>query len=912
MALDLLKNRTAISLTTKKRKIFTMKKNKTVQSLVRPKVGKMVLKLSTLSLSMLCLSFAHAADLEETSNTVEQPKKVQKVTVTGSSIKGVAAQSASPITVIKGEDLINQGVTTVEEALSKVSANQAGFVTSQNIGKSNTSGSSANLRGIGTDKTLVLLNGRRLANSPFSTSETNLNIIPLAMVERIEVLRDGASAIYGADAVGGVINFITKKQYEGGGISAGLYAPEEKGGGKYDVSIFGGYGDLDEQGFNVYGVVDYRETDKIMAKDRKVSRRGGLIPELGMKIGSTAGFPANVSDANLGITNPYLNSNCNNAPNTFVSGTRCLLNTQALIGIVPEEENLSVLGRATVKLSDNFNAVGEYTYSRSEVTTSIAPDVWAGSLVLPSTSKYFPGQGITPELVGSSGKDLPLYLRSQAGNRVSQSINESNRIFAGIEGEAFGWDMNGGVTYAKSEATDNFVSGYLNQSKVQQALSDGTLNPFGPQAAADQGKWSTFDVKGKTNVASLDSTTVDFTVSRPIFKLPAGDVGFALGGSYTTQDWDAKVNSEIVAQVPGSGVDPTKPISHGERDIAAVFTEFQVPLLKNLELQLAARYDDYSDFGDTFNPKVALRWEPIKQLMFRTSYSTGFRAPSLWEINSPQSETYTNSNFDNPRVCGADGKPTTPAYADQCGLQFKRKQGGNPDLQAEESTSYTAGFVFEPIKNLVLTADYYNIEIKGLVDSIEPDDIFDKQDLYGDLIVYGADNRIQYLNTTLQNMGGLKTQGIDLSLNYLTPMTATGRFGFGIDGTYVIKMDYQTEKGGDWEGYVGVYDDPAVVRWKHTANLNWSYENWKMVFEQQFTRGYHDSSEERDVGDYTLYNVSGTYKGFKNLELTGGIKNIFDTDPVASDATNNAQYGYDPRYTDVTGRTYFVRGTYKF
>jgi len=220
--------------------------------------------------------------------------------------------------------------------------------------------------------------------------------------------------------------------------------------------------------------------------------------------------------------------------------------------------------------------------------------------------------------------------------------------------------------------------------------------------------------------------------------------------------------------------------------------------------------------------------------------------------------------------------------------------------------------VYEPIKNLVFTADYYNIDIEGLVSSVTPNDIFNDLDRYGNLIVYAPDGRIQYLNTTLQNMGGLKTEGIDLSLNYLTPMTATGRFGFGIDGTYVIKMDEQEEPGGSWKGLVGIYDDPAVVRWRHIANINWSYENWKMRLEQQYIRGYEDFSQERDVSAYTLYNFAGTYNGFKNLELTAGIRNMFDAEPPASDATNNAQYGYDPRHGDPMGRTYFLRGTYKF
>ena len=163
-----------------------MIKNKNAKVAAKPSVSKAILKLSTLSLSMMCLSLAHAEETEST-EIQEQPVKVAKVTVTGSSIKGVAAQSASPITIIKGEDLTNQGITTVEEALTKVSANQAGYSTSQNVGASSTEGSSANLRALGTDKTLVLLNGRRLASSPFSTSTTNLNIIPMAMIDRIEI-----------------------------------------------------------------------------------------------------------------------------------------------------------------------------------------------------------------------------------------------------------------------------------------------------------------------------------------------------------------------------------------------------------------------------------------------------------------------------------------------------------------------------------------------------------------------------------------------------------------------------------------------------------------------------------------------------------------------------------------------------
>ena len=890
-----------------------MKMNKTVCSVQSPTVGKNLLRLSALSLSMMCLSLAHAADTNESA----QPTKVAKVTVTGSSIKGVAAQSASPITIIKGEDLAKQGITSVESALAKVSSNQAGFSTAQNVGQSQTPGSTANLRGLGSDKTLILLNGRRLASSPFSTSTTDLNIIPMAMIERIEVLRDGASAIYGADAIGGVINFITKKSFEGLNISAGATQPEDKGGDSQDISIFGGYGNLDEQGYNVYGVVDYRRTNDIMAKDRKISRRGGDLPELGLSLYSKNGFPANFYDPKSGaVGNPYANANCSNTPNVTSDGDLCYLNTQALIGIAPISESISALGRGTFKISDTFNAIGEYVFSRSKVTTTIAPDVFSRTVTISNNSPYYPGNTNTPAVAGVSGGPLKLYLRSQAGNRINETTTDSHRVFAGIEGEAYGWDINGGVTYAKSTADDTLVSGYLSKNRLQSALDNGTLNPFG--SSTDSNLWNSFNVKGDTSSASIDSTSVDLTVSRPIYTLPAGDVGFALGASFTKQDWEKKINAEVVRQVPSTGTDPDSPTSKGDRNNTAVFTEFSVPILKNLEAQIAARYDNFSDFGDTFNPKVALRWEPMKQLMFRTSYSTGFRAPSLYDINEPQTRTNTG-NFSDPKLC-PDGNPTAPQYKTECNTQFDRMQGGNKNLKPEESTSYTAGFVLEPIKNLVFTADYYNIKVDKLIDTVSDTLIFADPEKYADLFHRAADGRIDYVQTTLVNMGGIKTQGIDLSLNYITPMTATGRFGFGIDGTYVIDFKKQDEKGGEWVDRNGSYYNQQVyTRWKHVANLNWSYQDWKMIFEQQFQLGYKDANATGDdqydhhrVGDYTRYNFATTYSGFKNLELTGGIKNIFNQDPPASNVTDYFQYGYDSSYADVTGRAYYVRATYKF
>ncbi|MDA3557936.1 TonB-dependent receptor [Acinetobacter sp. AOR15_HL] len=891
-----------------------MKKKYNVRSQVTPKIGKTILKLSTLSLSMMCLTLAQAAETEPSSPSEDKPVKVIKVAVTGSSIKGVAAQSASPITVVKVDEILKQGVTTTEEALAKISANQSNFVTASNVGTSKTAGSAANLRALGANKTLVLLNGRRLAANAYDSGVTNLNIIPLAMLDRIEVLRDGASSIYGTDAIGGVINFITKKQFTGLNLTAGYQKPEQKGGEQQDYSIFGGFGDLDENGYNVFGVVDYRKGDDVLAKDRKVSQRGGILPELGVNRTSSGSFPANVP----GLGNPYAATGCGNDPLVAsTDGETCRYNSQAVIGIVPKTEDISVMGRATFKLNDNFNAIAEYLYARSEVTTSVAPDVFF-DLTLDPSSKYYPGNGITPALAGATGT-IPLYLRSQSGNRISNSINQSHRLFAGIEGETHGWDINSGVTYAHSSASDAIVSGYLNFDKTQEALNNGILNPFGPQNPEDANVWNELGVEGKYLKANLDTTTVDFTASRPIFKLPAGDVGFAVGASYRYEDWTSKVVTDVARVAPSTGVDPDEPVNTGDRNIKSVFTEFHIPLLKTLEAQIAARYDDYNDFGDTFNPKFALRWEPIKQLMFRTTYSTGFRAPTLWEVNGANSVTNTGASYNDPVLCpGGVIQPGGQKERD-CNMQFDRQNGGNKTLDPEESKSFTAGLVFEPIKNLAFTLDYFNIEVDKQIATLSETAIFNDPVKYADKFVRNPDGSLDYIITTQQNLGGIKTSGFDVGLSWVSPMTATGRFGFNIDGTYITDYKYQAEPNGEWIGVAGSYSgldyQSIILRWKHTANLNWNYENWALNLQQNFSRGYQDQNsndQNHRVSDYTTYNISGTYKGFKNLEVTAGIKNIFDEDPPASNVIDNFQMGYDPRYADPLGRTYFVRGTYKF
>lgn len=880
----------------------------------------------------LCASTASAAE----------EGKVQRITVTGSSIKGVAAQSASPITVIRTEELAKQGITTTEEALSTVSANQSSYVVAQNVGASSTAGSVADLRGLGSNKTLVLLNGRRLANTPFDTSTVDLTNIPLSMIDRVEVLKDGASAIYGTDAIGGVINFITKKEFRGLNLAVEGGIPRGDGGKSQQYNIFGGFGDLDEQRYNVYAALDFHKRDGVMASERDVSRRGSVLPELGVSNTSGNSFPANVSEEiteekvkneqPIYTGNPYAATGCANDGITTPNArkTTCRINTQKLIGIIPATEGWSLLAKGTLKLNEDFNAIAEYVHTDDTITVSIAPDVLSGGgydYFIPSTSPYYPGNGITPALNGIAGLDkLSVNMRSQGGNRVNETKRTSDRILLGLDGTFKEWDVNGGISYATSDAEDNLLSGYMNNEKVRANLANGTLNPFGPSANANI--WNEMGVSGVTNSASIDATNVDITVSRPIYKLSAGDVGFALGAAYRSEDWKDGQNKAVTSLVESTGIDPEQEDNKGSRNLKAVFTEFQIPLHKTLNAQLAARYDDYSDFGSTFNPKAALRWQPNKKLMLRSSYSTGFRAPSLFELNSAQFKTYTQSAWNDPVLCpnGPKGELGSGGIVEiDCETQFKRLTSGNADLKAEESRNITTGIVFEPMKNLVFNFDYFNIKVENQIGTLTEGIIFNNHNKYANKFVRTADGHLDYIIQQIENLGNVKTSGFDMGVQWRSVNSPRyGRLGLSFEGTYIDKYDFQSERNGEWQHAVGAYNgalDMPILRWKHNANISWNYENWGINLQQIYTRGYLDSNDPEQVEEsylnhrvsaYTLYNLSGTYSGFKNTELTLGIKNLFNAEPSASNVTSNFQYGYDPRVTDPMGRVYFGRATYKF
>jgi iron complex outermembrane receptor protein len=352
------------------------------------------------------------------------------------------------------------------------------------------------------------------------------------------------------------------------------------------------------------------------------------------------------------------------------------------------------------------------------------------------------------------------------------------------------------------------------------------------------------------------------------------------------------------------------------RTVGALYAELNVPIVDTVEAQLAVRDDHYSDFGNTINPKVAVRWQPIRELLLRSSWGTGFRAPTLYDLFTPLSRGFTGNAFDDPLRC-----PTTHS-PDDCNTNFRLLNGGNPSLQPEKSQQFNAGVLWAPVSRLSLGADYWNITKTQTIGPLLSDFIFNNFDKYGSTnIVRGPvdpaypnlPGPIQYVLGPTSNLGDLNTSGIDVDVAYRSPTTPYGKFGFNFDGTYIIDWNAQLD-GVNSASALGSNVDPlgvgAIPRWRHYATLTWNGGQWGATLAQNFTLGYTDANPDpagnlRRVGSYDIWNVQGTCACFDHTSIVLGIKNLFDRAPPFSNQTSFIQVGYNPQYGDPRGRLFY-------
>ncbi len=876
-------------------------------------------------------------------------QQLDRVEITGSSIRRVDAETALPVTVIQVEELIKQGVTTAEQALQRISANQSTLGISGSIGATTGGGSYADLRGLsaatGTDanKTLVLLNGRRIVNHPFDAASVDLNSIPLAAISRIEVLRDGASAIYGTDAIGGVINFILRRDFQGIEVAAEMQIPQESSAGQTKrVTLLAGFGSLAQQGFNIMGSFDWRDQKVMKATDRAFAATGVLGPTRNDLSAGTSGtsFPGDAGgfEPSGPACNPPSSLPRNTNPDNTGAFNSCRFDFTREIDIIPENEQKTWLLRGSLGLGKDHVLSAEYLRAEYEGTVRVAPS--PVNQFIPATSPFFPAGAPVTMVPGFGAGAVANWRQVPAGKRTSHDDTTTERLLFDLSGAVAGWDYRFGVGRSESESIASVSRGYLSDTIVQAGVIAGTVNPFGPQTAAGQAVLDAATIKADTLIGNATVDFIDARVTRDIFQMPAGPLAMALGAEWRKEEsrFDAPaINSELINTL---GIDPDSD-TMGDRKVKALFTEFAVPLMRNLDLTLAGRYDDYSDFGNTFNPKVGLRYQPIQQVLLRASYNTGFRAPTLYEIYEPQSLTFTSDNYDDPLLCPGGTAVPGAAPGVVCGQQVLERHSGPASvglptsaLSPEDSKTFSFGVVFEPTPQWTFGIDYWNIKIEKLISPFPEQAVFgdpaanasrffrcsqlaagpgpgiDRSDI--DVCLnFPTFDPIAFIDTPNANLGDLKTDGVDISIGWRSAATPYGRWGLTFDGTYIRTYKYQREQGGEFIDAAGDYSDNApVFRWQHVLALNWNAGPWSALLANRYKDGYTDQGGANDVRHYSVFDTSVTWQGLRGLTLTFGVLNMLNEDPPRSVQSTTFQRAYDPRFTDPRGRTFLLRAAY--
>jgi len=865
-----------------------------------------------------------------------QSQQLERVEITGSAIKRLDAETAVPVTVLKLDDLRKEGVTNVEQIIARISASQSQQTTSQSVGLGTGGATFVDLRGLGQNKTLVLLNGRRIANNSIDGSAPDLNTIPFAAIDRIEVLRDGASALYGTDAIGGVINFITRKTFVGGTVTAGFDAPQHSGGKANNASIVYGFGELESSGFNILASIDYQKQQRLRAIERKFGSTG-FLPDHGVFSSSGSTDPANYNQGGPSA-NPA-GPACNSNPYIFhQSGSACREDFTKFVDLVPETERISGLINGTVKFADNHLLTLSYFAAHDKNSTEIAPVPFAALTMNPGTP-FFPGNGITPAPTNFTiDPTRPVRLRwrdTPNGPRAQQDINIQQRFLASLEGSLVGWDYNTGIAYNQNRVYSDLTGGYADGTIITPGVRTGVINPFGPQTAAGQALLDSALAIGNLTFGKSQTYTVDARASRELGDwLKAGrPAAIAVGAEYRHETLAFAANTDFAQKVVAStGTDPATN-QKGSRNIEAIYTEVNIPILKELEVTGAVRYDHYSDFGNTTNPKVSFRYQPVQQLLVRGAYSTGFRAPSLYELNNPT--TYNNSanSFDDPIRCPSGTPLPGLSASDNCNSQFITLNGGNQQLNPEKARNFTLGLVFEPMTDVSAGIDFFWVKIKHQI-SILPDTlIFADPTRYANLFHRAADGSLAidgsqcpgaacgYVSQTTSNLGDVNTNGFDINGAYRL-RTPYGNIRFNYNGTYVTKYEYQQEENGEFLQNAGIYSGTSpIFRFQHNFAVDYTFGQWAAGIVNHFKTGYGDQNDPNRVSDpsfngrvpsYTTWDVYGSWTPIKSVNILLGIRNAFDREPPFSNQGRTFQNGYDPRYTDPIGRTYYVRGAFNF
>jgi len=800
-------------------------------------------------------------------------EEVERIAVTGSRINRTDIETASPVTVISSDFITKSGFTSVQEILSMQPA-----ASGMSLGSTSNNGSggsaTVNLRGMGVQRTLVLLNGRRMvASGTGADSSVDLNTIPVSMIQTIEILKDGASAVYGSDAIAGVVNIITKKDFQGTEITADGSITDKGDGESGGFSILHG---SEVAGGNLVVGAQYSNRGEVIQSDRDFVPAGqsSYIPE-----GSLGGMVPNGD----GTFRDY-----DKEQDSYDYTTSSYAQTP--------NELLSLFTNFNSEIADDTELSVDLMYTRRESNQQMAPQPAAIELDRTKLSEDYNNQFDYFDKDGEPIDTLTYKRRmTDAGPRIYEQTTDTYRASIGLTGFLSNdsqWDMS--ATYGRNDSKDS-VANSIHAGNMEKSIY------------AHEDMW--FKNDGITN-EFLTSEDIMYTEKNEggneQFILAAGysgvnehDIGYAVGvesrfeSGYYTPDLITQAGESTAAKQA-----PTE----GNYSVQSIYGELSVPVTDSFTIEAATRYDNYSTFGGAATWKLGATYNVTDGLMFRAVAATGFRAPSVSELYGGDTGSYDYlvdpwATEENPQL-------------DQ---QIKVNYTSDADLKPEESESFTAGVVWEVTEGLSTTMDYWQFDITNAIARVDVQNELDKCKA-GDPVActtinISSDGNLTEMTAALTNVGQQNTSGIDWNISY-----TAGIFRVMLDTTYLLEFE---EGGVSYEGSIdGNMGGYSQLKSNLTVSADLS-EDWNLLYTANYIQGmdgagwnYNNEWEEFTTGNVVYHNISSAYHINDDWQVTGGIKNLFDTEPETVYGGNDM--GTVPNIYDVVGRTFFVNTSYKF
>ncbi|ANB71964.1 TonB-dependent receptor [Paraburkholderia phytofirmans] len=850
-----------------------------------------------------------SADNNTATSSGKGVQQLKKFEVTGSLIRSSDKVGFNQVQTVTQKDIVNSGATTVADFLRDTSSNSANSWGEGQSGNFAAGAAGIALRGLSEKYTLVLVDGQRVAPFAFFSNSVDsffdLNTLPLNAIDRIEIVKTGAVSQYGSDAIAGVVNIITKHDFQGLQLDGSYGSAISQGGGAGTTKfgVLGGFGDLNSDRFNVTAAASYYKSNGFTLADRDSTRNqdftnqpGGLslLAPSYWNLPGSAGVQALSNCPFGGSVNPA----ATNSLTKGLAGTVCGFNTAEGTSIAPLTERENAKIHADFKINDTTTAFGDFLISSNSTTTN--DGLWNNvignpqnpALVWnPQTKLLTPFNTVVPVSNPYNTLGAATPLTYSFPNTVAEKTYATYwRASTGVKG-SFNlpngeWDWATSVSHSQSTVSNTYTN-QLNSSVLNDIYQNGTLNFANPSATPNAFNGLYMDANN-LGISKLD--TVDATLSTPeLFHLPAGDVGLGFGAQFTHQ---SEMLTPGTAYEQGLVVTPNLQTVDGQRNVAAVYYQVDIPIVRNLTFSQSGRYDHYSDVGGAFSPRFALRYQPVQALTMYTSYDRGFRAPTFVEDSKSQ-------------TLGIQVDPNT-------GQNYTSITEGNPNLAPERTRNLNIGFQLSPTRTTDVGFDWYKIRVDNVIGQGAPSQIA-TDPTTGDLL---------YKVIPYQNLGYLDTNGFEGTFRQALPTKAVGTFTLSGDWAYVnsYKIGFPGASPVNGAGNNFTITQPfggSFPRWRGNTTLDWTYHKFDAALTWQFTGPYAQNlaAAPNKVGSYSQFNLMMTYTGFKHWTIYGGIDNIFNRtppfDPIFANGTLN-QSGYDTSLYTYIGRFAQVGATYKF